>query len=471
MRIIGRALEQDVLRRCLESGKPEFLAVYGRRRVGKTFLIREAYKDHVVFCLTGAPQATLKQQLRNFDEALDEWGGRAHAPAKDWFDAFRQLKDYLRRFRHHRRKVVFIDEISWLATQRSAFLAALDHFWNSFASTRDDLILVICGSATSWIIDNIVNARGGLHNRLTRQLRLDPFSLAECELYCRDKGIQLNRVQLAQLYMVLGGIPYYLDFLERGQSPEQAVDALFFARGAPLAGEYANLYASLFKNPERHLRIIDILSRKTAGATQRELFAALKAKPGGTLSKALLELEQCGFIRVYHDFTKPRQGRFYQLSDFYTLFYHHQIRPTSLPAPRHWQSQSRQGGWNAWYGLAFERLVAAHLDQVRRALGISGVTTAVLGWRSREATPGVQIDLIIRRADGIVDLLEAKFTAKPFALDEDYDKLLLYRRETFCDETKTDKAVHIVMVSASGLTPSSRTGMIQNVVTLDDLFA
>jgi AAA+ ATPase superfamily predicted ATPase len=470
MEIIGREREQAILRRCLDSRKPEFVAVYGRRRVGKTFLLREAYREHLVFALSGALGAPLRQQLRNFDEALAEWDNREHEPAKDWFDAFRQLKAYLKRFRHRRRKVVFIDEISWLATQRSGFLPALDHFWNTFGSTRDDLVLVICGSASSWIVDNVVNDRGGLHNRLTRPLKLEPFTLRECELFCRAKGIDLNRVQLAQLYMVLGGIPYYWEFIEKGQSPEQAIDELFFAKGAPLAGEYSNLYASLFKNPERHLRIVEALSHHTTGVRQRDLFTALKAKPGGTISKALVELEQCGFIRVYHDFTRPKHGQFYQLTDFYTLFYHKHILPNQLPSPHHWASQSRQGGWNAWYGLAFERLAAAHIDQVRQALGISGVATAVLGWRSREADPGVQIDLIIRRADGIVDLCEAKFTAKPFAVDADFDARLLYERETFCDETRTDKAVHIVMISASGLTPGSRRGMIQNVVTLDDLF-
>jgi AAA+ ATPase superfamily predicted ATPase len=470
MQVIGRVMEQAVLRGCLESGKPELIAVYGRRRVGKTFLVRETYKGSMVFSLTGAINASLKTQLQNFDEALEEWSGKPQEPARNWLTAFRQLKDYIKRFRHHRRKVIFIDEIPWLATQRSGFITALDHFWNSFASAREDLVLVICGSASSWIIDNIINDRGDMHNRITRQLWLEPFTLGECESFCRAKGIELNRVQIAQLFMVLGGIPYYWDYLERGKSPEQVIDSLFFAKGAPLAGEYSNLYASLFKNPERHLRIIEILSQKSRGITQRELFALLKARPGGTLSRALLELEQCGFIRRYRDFTKPKQGQFYQLSDFYTLFYHSHIKETSLPDPRYWQSKSRKGGWNAWYGLAFERLCAAHMDQLRQALGISGVSTAVRGWRSSKADPSVQIDLLISRDDNIIDLCEAKFTARPFAVDADCDAELLYRRETFCEETGTNKVVHVVMVSASGLTPGSYRGMIQNVITLDDLF-
>jgi len=470
LRIIGRRREQETLQGCLESGKPEFIAVYGRRRVGKTFLVREYYKDSMIFSLTGAVRTPLKTQLRNFDEALEEWSGKQQDAAHDWFTAFHQLKDYIKHLRHHRRKVIFIDEVPWLATQRSGFVSALDHFWNSFASTREDLILVICGSASSWIIDNIINDRGGLHNRITRQIWLEPFTLGDCELFCQAKGIELNRTQIAQLYMVLGGIPYYLDYLERGKSPEQIIDALFFAKGAPLADEYPNLYASLFKNPERHLRIISLLSQRQSGVTQKELFAALKAKSGGSVSKALLELEQCGFIRRYRDFTKTKQGQFYQLTDFYTIFYHKHIKDASRPDARYWQSRSHKGGWNAWYGLAFERLCATHMDQIKQALGISGVSTSVLGWRSSTADPGVQIDLIIKRDDNIVDLCEAKFTTKPFAVDASYDAELLYKRETFYEETDTNKAVHLVMISASGLTPSSYRGMIQSVVTLDELF-
>ena len=470
MKIIGREKEQDILHGCMDSGKSEFVAVYGRRRVGKTFLVREFFKDNMVFSLTGALKADLKTQLRGFDEALCEWSGKEQEGATDWFAAFRLLKEYIKRLRHKRRKVIFIDEVPWLTTQRSGFVPALDHFWNSFASAREDIILVICGSASSWIIDNIINNRGGLHNRITRQIWLEPFTLGECELYCRAKGIELNRIQIAQLYMVLGGIPYYLDYLEKGKSPEQIIDSLFFARGAPLAGEYQNLYASLFKYPENHLRIIGVLSQKQSGVTQKELFAALKTKSGGSFSKALSELEQCGFIRKYRDFTKAKQGQFYQLTDFYTIFYHKHIKDASLPDARYWQSRSRKGGWNAWYGLAFERLCAAHIDQVRGGLGISGVSASVLGWRSSKSNPGVQVDLIIKRDDNIIDLCESKFTTKPFAVDAGYDAGLLYKRETFCEETGTHLAVHIVMISANGLTPDSYRGMIQSVVTLDDLF-
>ncbi|MDR1799292.1 MAG: AAA family ATPase [Bifidobacteriaceae bacterium] len=468
---MGRKAEKAVLQRCLDSAKPEFLAVYGRRRVGKTFLVREYLRDQIVFALTGAAKTPYQQQLRLFDEALQEWTGRTQPRAKDWFEAFRLLKEHIKHFRHQRKKVVFLDEVPWLATQRSGFVAALDHFWNSFGATRPDLLLIICGSASSWIIDSVIKDRGGLHNRITRQLWIEPFTLSECEAYYRSRGIALNRFQITQLYSVLGGIPYYMDYADKGLSPEQIIDSMFFAKGAPLSGEFHNLYGSLFKNPARHLRIVEALGKRAGGLTQQQLLAELKIKPGGSITKALRELEQCGFICRWRDFTKPRSGHIYQLTDFYTLFYLKHIRPAALPDAAYWQTLSRKGGWNAWQGIAFERVCAAHIPQIKARLGIAGVHTEAFGWRSRAAAPGAQIDLVISRDDSIVDLCEVKFTAKPLAVDAVYDQALTHKLETFREETGTKKALHTVMISASGLTPKSYRGAIQALLTLDDLFA
>jgi hypothetical protein len=420
--------------------------------------------------MTGAINTSMKLQLRNFDEALEEYGGKENRPTSDWFDAFFQLKKYIKKIKSHKKKVIFFDELPWLATQKSGFVSALDHFWNSFATAREDLLLVICGSATSWIIDNVINDRGGLHNRVTKQLWIEPFSLGECEQFYKAKGIELNRIQTTELYMILGGIPYYMDYVEKGQSPEQIIDTIFFKKGAPLANEFSNLYAALFKNSENHLRLISSLGKTGAGMTQKELFADIGASPGGRLSKALDELVQCGFVRIYRDFTKKKNGQYYQLIDFYTLFYLKHIEGKALNR-NHWQSQSRKGGWYAWNGLAFERVCAAHVEQIKNKLGIAGVYTDISAWRSKHSKPGVQIDLIISRDDGIINLCEMKFTEKPFAIVEEYDKELMLKRETFREETKTKKSLHITMVTASGLTEGSFVGLIQSQVILDDLFA
>jgi AAA+ ATPase superfamily predicted ATPase len=470
MEIIGRLKEQVILHSCLDSKKPEFIAVYGRRRVGKTYLIREFFDEKIVFSVSGAVRTPLKRQLQNFDEAIDEYFGSGAKPSSDWFNAFRLLKKHIKESTSTEKKVIFIDELPWLATQKSGFVPALDHFWNTFAGARPDLILIICGSATSWIIENVINDRGGLHNRVTRQLWIEPFSLGECERFYKAKDVELNRMQMAQLYMVLGGIPFYMDYVEKGRSPEQIIDNLFFSEHAPLANEFANLYAALFKNSSKHIRIIDALGRKGTGMTQKELFTAMKEKPGGSLTKAINELEQCGFIRRYRDFTKRANGQYIQLTDFFTLFYMKHMKGRSIIDTNYWQNQNLKGKQNAWNGLAFERVCAEHVFQIKQTLGIAGVSTQVFAWRSKHANPGVQIDFIIDRDDGIINLCEMKFSGRPFDIDAKYDAELMAKREIFRDETRTRKALHITIVTSSGLTPGSRTGTLQAQVLLDDLY-
>ena len=470
MDIIGRETEKEILENCLNSKRPEFLAVYGRRRVGKTFLIREYCKNQIVFSISGAVKTPMKGQLKIFDEMLEEYSGKKADPANDWFTAFRLLKQYLKGLHGKDKKVVFIDELPWLATQKSGFLPALDHFWNTYASAREDLLLIICGSATSWIIDNVINDRGGLHNRVTRQMWIKPFSLGECEKYYRSNGIELNRLQIAELYMIFGGIPYYMNYVEKGMSPEQIVDKMFFAEKAPLKNEFENLYAALYKNPVQYIRIIETLGKTQGGMTQKELRDDMQVLPGGSLTKVLNELEQCDFIRRYREFTKKKSGQYYQLTDFFTLFYLKHMRNHAGQDTKYWQNQSKTGGRHAWNGFAFERVCAAHISQIKHKLGISGVTTNVSAWRSKYSVPAKQIDLVISRDDGVINLCEMKFTIEPFKIDAAYDDMLLMKREVFREETETNSALHITMVTSNGIASGSYFGLVQAQVLLDDLF-
>jgi AAA+ ATPase superfamily predicted ATPase len=474
MDIIGRGKEQVVLGKCLSSKRPEFLAIYGRRRVGKTFLIREFFADSIAFSFTGSSGSSFRQQLANFDLALEERAGEVLSPSKNWFDALSRLKKYLQLMiaerRVNKKLVVFIDELPWLATQKSDFTAALEYFWNSWASSRPELLLVVCGSATSWIIENIIKNHGGLHNRVTRRLSLEPFTLCDCEAYFKAMGAQISRMQIAEIYMVLGGVPFYLDYYDTGLSPAQNVDALFFAANAPLAEEFDELYASLFKRPEIHLRIVTALGSHANGLTQKELLKATHLVSGGTVTKALRELEQCGFIHRYRGFSGRKSGNYYQLTDFFTFFYLKHVKDNLSNDDHYWQNLSRKGGHHAWNGLAFERVCMAHVEQIKKRLGISGVSSETSVWRSSRSKPAVQIDLVIDRADGIINLCEAKYREKKFLVSEEYDRVLRERRGTFRDETGTQKALHITMITASGLAPGSWRGEIQSELLLDDLF-
>ncbi|MDR1713091.1 MAG: AAA family ATPase [Coriobacteriales bacterium] len=473
MEIIGRQREQKILQRCLESKKPEFIAVYGRRRVGKTYLIREYFTNRIVFSMTGTPKASQKAQLEGFDDALQDAGGEVQVPTQNWNQAFKLLRLLLKQRisdpQRNGKLVVFIDELPWLATQRSGFVQALEHFWNSWASSRPELILVVCGSATSWIINNLIHEHGGLHNRVTRQLRLEPFSLCECEQYLEYLGLAYTHQQIAELYMVTGGIPYYLDYLEPGKSVAQNIDAMFFAVGAPLLHEFDDLYASLFKNPGHHIAVVATLAAHKSGLTQSELAKSAKIKAGGTLSKTLQELEQCGFIVKQNDFMSKRI-QYYRLVDFYTWFYFKHVKAVNAQEHNYWQARSRKGELLSWNGLAFERLCEAHLAQIKQRLGIAGISVKTSAWRSRESRPAVQIDMIISREDGIINLCEMKFSDAPYAIGAKEAEDLSYKLSVFASETRTRKALHLTMVASQGLSSGSYRGDIQSVITLSDLF-
>ena len=468
MEIIGRLSEKEILRNCYESNRPEFLAVYGRRRVGKTFLIREYFAKDLLFYFTGEASAENRRQLANFDEALLDHGLPVDQSSTDWHQAFSQLKRLIQTS-SEQKKVVFIDELPWLAAPQNDFVQALEYFWNSWASAQPDLLLIICGSATSWIFDNIISEHGGLHNRVTRQIPLAPFSLGESEAFMQSRGIVYNRYQIAETYMVLGGVPYYLDYLESDFSPAQNIDRMFFASNAPLKREFNDLYRSLFQNPDNHIRVIEALGKRPSGLVRDEIIKETGISAGGRLSKTLIELEQCGFIQGQREFTRRKNGKYYKLSDFFSRFYLRFL--ADRPEDEHyWQNKSLRGEQLAWYGVTFEQLCAAHVGAIKQKLGISGVSTTVSAWRSKLSQPMAQIDLVIDRADNIINLCEMKFSTKPFVIDKEYDMKLRERRETFREETKTRKALHTTLVTTYGISRNAYIGEVQSEVTLDDLF-
>jgi AAA+ ATPase superfamily predicted ATPase len=470
MNIIGRKDEMALLEKCIRSKKPEFLAVYGRRRVGKTFLIKEYFKNNFAFYMTGSANTTMRGQLENFHDALLEYGSDELDAIEGWPVAFRRLKKLLMKDTSEQKKVVFIDELPWLDTPKSGFVPALEYFWNSWASSRPDIFLVICGSATSWMIRNVIHNHGGLYNRITKQMHIKPFTLAECEMFFQNAGVVLSRYSIAETYMIFGGIPYYLDLFDESLSLPQNVDRLLFADNAVLANEFQDLYASLFKHFEQHILISEALYTKRSGLTRDEIIKETGLAAGGTFTRLLEELEQCGFLRKYRDFTKPKNGYYYQLTDFFTIFHLTFIRNYAGKDQQFWSNYHTKGGHNAWSGLSFERVCMAHIDQIKMALGISGVSTEVTSWRSKRSKPGTQIDLIIDRNDDIINLCEVKYSGKEYEIDRAYDDRLRRRRSIFAEETATSKALHQTMVTTYGVSASAYKEAVQSQVTLDDLF-
>ena len=473
MNIIGRHREQNLLQTCLESKRPEFLAIYGRRRTGKTYLVKEYFRNQFSFYATGVANASTKEQLEVFGDTLRRFGSCEKSRPKSWIEAFSHMRDVLelpniKRDAVTGKRVVFLDELPWMDTARSDLKTGLDYFWNSWGSSQPDLLLIVCGSASSWIIENVLNDNGGLYNRVTRQLHLKPFTLHECEELCAMNGFSMGRKQLMESYMVFGGIPYYFNMLDNRLSVPQNIDNLLINENGELHYEYDRLFKSLFKKSELHKSVIDVLSSRRYGCTRTELIESLGLNSGSTLTTVLSELEQCGFIRRYKVSVSSKQGFIYQITDPFILFNYYFLRNMKTGS---WLKYINTPGYYAWCGNTFEIICLNHIEQIKNSLGISGVETYEYTWRSKKATPGVQIDLIIDRADGVINLCEMKYSSGEFVIDPAYEKELLYKMEVFRKETLTDKSIHITLVAVNGLKKNEHAGIVLNTITATELFA
>ena len=473
MKLSGRIKEIKQLEKLLKKEQSEFVAIYGRRRVGKTFLIREVYKKRIVFECAGLHEKNFGQQLENFWLALLEFKDNTEPNAlpKTWLQAFAQLKMYLKELKGKKKKVIFLDEISWFETPRSGFLAALDNFWNQFCSKRADIILVICGSAASWIIKKVINNRGGLHNRITTHLKLAPFTLSETKAFLKLNKVQLTLKDITQLYMCVGGIPFYLKEVEAGKSVPQVLDDLFFMPQANLRNEFANLYAALFKNYELHETIVAALATKNKGLTRSELIKATKIPSGGALSEVLKELIECGFIKKIHPINQKKADVLFRLVDEYTIFYFrflaHQKTNTS------WVKMTNQPSYKIWTGYAFENLCIKHSYFIKKALEIGGVITNEYSWLQKGAKnkKGSQIDLIIDREDNCINIFELKYHDAVFEINKEYATQLREKIQIFKDSTLTKKNVFLTLLTTYGTKVNSHyLNVVTNQLTIEDLF-
>ena len=469
--IIGRENELKRLRRTLSCEYSEFIAVYGRRRVGKTFLIKEAFDYSFAFQHSGLAKGDKRMQLDEFANSLERQGMKSKRRIKSWSDAFFALENGLERLPAGK-KVVFLDELPWMDTAKSNFVPALDHFWNGWCSFRKDIVLVVCGSATSWIVGKILKDHGGLHNRLTDQIHLQPFTLLECERMAHANGLPLSRQQVLEGYMVLGGIPFYWEKLERSQSMDQNVDRLFFGLEAPLSDEFDQLYASLFKNPTAHVAIVNTLGMKKIGMTREELLDETGLENCGAFSKVMDELASCGFVRSYTVPGKKTKGTVFQLIDNFSLFY---FKFMADGANRHsgaWLSKVASQERRIWNGLSFELVCLEHIGQIKRALGISGIQTEEHAWYRKGDTlrEGAQIDLLVERADHAVNICEMKFADDEFEIKADEDRKIAHRRNAFIEDEDFKGSVFVTMVTPHGVRRNEYWNNIQSEVILDDLF-
>ena len=467
--LIGRHKEQQNLEEYLNSDRSEFIAVYGRRRVGKTFLVRQVIAHLSCFQITGMENVTMEEQLLNFHLSLRKVYPTARR-CDNWLESFDQLECYLEGLPEGA-KIIFFDELPWFDTAKSSFVSALEHFWNDWASARRDIKLITCGSAASWMLDNLINNHGGLHNRITHQMLIEPFTLRECKEYFDTFGFGYGLREIAEYYMVFGGVPYYLSLMNKEECVAQNVDRLIFSVTGELRAEKDNLFKSLFKHSEDYVRIIEALSTKGKGMTRVELLESTELHNNARFSSMLQELENCRFIRQYLPFDDKKRMVSYQLTDPF-LHFCYQVQDKCKYQDEHfWTNSQNSPMYYSWSGLAFEMLCLNHITQIKNALGIAGVQTVVYSWRTpTSAVKGAQIDLIIDRADNRINLCEMKFSRGEYVMSKSEREKLEHRVESFISYTKTKSTVLVTLITSFGLQRNVHSSVVQNQLEMKDLF-
>jgi len=480
--IIGRENEIQRLERYMESQKSEFIAIYGRRRVGKTFLIKELFEGRFTFRMTGKEKAKVAEQLSNFNYALHEHFS-TEDDAKDWTEAFQLLKKHIDKAGEGC-KLLFFDEMPWMDSARSGFLSALEHFWNDWAIYRKDIKLIGCGSATTWMLSKVINSRGGLHNRVTHKIAIAPFTLAETEKYFQSEGFPYERPEIIECYMAVGGVAYYLSLFENDKSVAENINALCFTRGGELTDEFDKLYKALFKKADAYIKIITALNKKNMGMTRLELIEGTKSIDNGNFTKKLEELEACDFIRSFNQFDKDKKEKLYQLIDPFSLFYLKFMRDKGTFLKDYWLKMQSTDEYQNWCGYAFEVVCLNHIEQIVEALGISGCINTSCSWSYRPSKAvrededadedlkhGAQIDLLIDRSDKHINICEMKYSLSEYEIDKQYYEHVQRRMRIFKKVSKTTKTIVPIFITSEGLYNNMYARKITRQVTGNDLFA
>lgn len=473
--LTGRKEEQEILLTALASIEAEMVAVFGRRRVGKTYLIRQTYQPHIAFEVTGLQNSNNAGQLQNFSIQLTAFS-KSPVPLKipsDWMEAFSMLADFLDgQTKNKKKRVVFFDELPWMAGHKSKFLMAFGWFWNSWAVKRN-IVVVICGSAASWMIQKIVNDRGGLHNRITKRIFLNPFTLGETEQFLNSHNIFFNHYQVIQLYMAMGGIPHYLKEIKAGKSATQNINDICFSKNSLLRNEFPDLYPSLFSNASNHISVVRALAKSRQGLPRQAIVANSKLPEGGSTSKVLEELEQSGFISSYYPFGKQKKDMLYRLTDEYSLFYLRFIERHKDEGRNTWNHLSQTQTAKVWAGYAYENACLKHLPQIKKALGIAGVyaQSSTFLQKGNDTEKGAQIDLVLDRNDQTINLFEIKFYHTDFIFTETEASALRNLMAVFKQKTGTKKHLMMTLITTFGLQHNKHSlGLIEHTLTVDDLF-
>jgi uncharacterized protein len=468
--MVGRVEEIKTLNDALLSSQSELIAIYGRRRIGKTFLVREHFSKQLIFSMSGLFEATLQEQLNEFASCLKIASKRKTQIPNDWFDAFAMLRTYIESKTGKTKKVIFLDEVPWLSTSKSRFLTAFESFWNGWASSRKDLVVVICGSASSWMIQKIEKSKGGLYNRVTKRIVLKPFTLSETEAFLKSKGINWSRSHITELYMMLGGVPHYLNQVRKGETPATAINRLIFNKEGLLSNEFDQLFISLFGDDGIHKNIIELLAKHRYGLTRETILSKLKLTSSGWFSNILFELETSGFIEIQVPYSKKTKDALIKVIDNYCLFFEAFKKNKSVI---NWDFAQSSQRWKIWSGLTFENICFYHQKKIVQSLGLSGIQVAVYSWhhKGNHEMKGAQIDMIIERADKAINICEIKYNEKPFIITKAYAKDVKMKMTAFDYFTKNKKTLFCTFVTLNGIVNNAESNhLIQSSIEINNLF-
>jgi uncharacterized protein len=472
MKLIGREEEQKIFDIAMQSTKSEMVAVIGRRRVGKTFLIRKSFEKDILFEFTGIYNGTLAEHIHRFTKAYTTYFKNVpKGKLKNWFDVFDHIELAITKIKRIKKKVIFLDELPWMGGSNSQFIKALSAFWNSWASKREDIVLVISGSSTSWMVKKIFNDKGGLHNRTTQRIQLKPFTLKETEDFLKYKKCTLQQGAIADVYMCLGGIPYYLEYIQPNESVEQVIDKLFFRKTANLQAEFEELFYAQFLNAEFLVALVTILAKHHYGLSRNQLLKLIKLESGGNFTKVLTDLENCGFITSYISFDKVNKDKIFKLTDHFTLFYLKYV--TGNNKHTQWKKILQTPSYKSWSGFAFENLCLQHTPQIEKALKIDGINTRISAWQHKgtDEMKGAQIDLLIDRDDKIINVCEIKYYNTKLIITKEFMEKLETKIGIFQFFTQTTKSIFPVLICPFGVHQNKYTETFsQSIVTLKDLF-
>lgn len=481
--LIGREKEIKELNELYHSEDAELIALYGRRRVGKTYLIDEVFRDKLNFRHAGLSPIDsekenvkahlMKDQLTHFFRSLTMQGYKGKKTPESWLEAFYMLEDLLvEKYKDNERIVVFLDEMQWLDTPKAKFMTGFEAFWNGWACHRKNLMVIVCGSSSSWILTNIINNHGGLYGRVTFEIKLKPFTLRECEQFLTSKEIRMSRYDVIQAYMMVGGIPYYLRYFNKRLSLAQNINEIFFADEAPLKDEFNRMFASLFKNAEPIKQIIKAIASKNKGITRKELSEITGVTDSGEVTRQLNALIAGDFIIKYKSFGDNKRDEIYKLVDPFSYFYLTFLDKSSDNRNIDWINIEDSSRVLSWKGYAFENVCWNHIHQIKMALQIGGVSTTEALWSKRgdENTRGTQIDLIIVRKDNVVHMCEIKFYNDEFEVDKEYHLILERRKKMLREHISKRATIHNTLITTYGLRKTNYFGDFVHVLTIDQLF-